>query len=142
MANITHPKSDNIPDADLAREQEIVWVYDQHRFPFVRESFAPQSSARWPRRCQDDRVIVAYGISRKRSGAKHFRQFYVMRRDGEGKFGLPSQAVDTLTVEIGVPGRKTARCHETMTAKEKRHIAKIFREKNNPKKTKRAKKKT
>ena len=136
MVKIITSQSDNIPSEDLALETEIVWVYDRSRFPFVRESFAPQSSARWPTRCQDDRVIVGYGLARKRrTGATYFRQFYVMRRDSAVN-GLPSEAVDPLTVEIGVPGSKTARCSETMTPNDKRFVAKIFREKNAPKKKK------
>ena len=135
MANIDR----NIPHEDLARETEIVWVYDRSRFPFVRESFAPQSSARWPRRCQDDRVIVGYGLARKRrTGATYFRQFYVMRRDGQGNVVLPSEAVDPLTVEVGLPGVRTARCSELMTPNDKRFVAKIFREKNAPKKKKKS----
>ena len=103
----------------------------------MRESFAPQSSARWPRRCQDDRVIVGYGLARKRrTGATYFRQFYVMRRDGQGNVVLPSEAVDPLTVEVGLPGVRTARCSELMTPNDKRFVAKIFREKNAPKKKK------
>ena len=51
MVKITHSESKNIPNDELARETEIVWVYDRSRFPFVREIPAPQSSADGRPRC-------------------------------------------------------------------------------------------
>lgn len=103
----------------LELESEIVWLReDLHLMPYIREAFLsttrPYSK---PPKSNKEKVIVGYamlkpGLKSTRGASYLIRHFYLKPQDryfdpnGTYKTDYPSDAVDPMSIQVGVPSLK------------------------------------
>ncbi|KJE20368.1 hypothetical protein FF36_05342 [Frankia torreyi] len=116
-------------------EQAIVWTEDITRLPYVREvEYAFANTRQRPIRWPGPSRVVGYSTLHKTARSQtpgHFlrRVFLVQphdrseQPDGVYRTGCPSEGVDPLTVQPGVPGRRTRRAWGCDNAPDQPHHA-------------------
>ncbi len=119
----------------IANEEEIVWLEDIGRLPYVREiEYAYANTRKQPIRWTGSGRVVGY--STLRPDARSQTPGYFVRRifliqphdrsenpDGVYATGCPVEGVDPLTVHPDIPGRITRRAWGCDNAPDRPHHA-------------------
>lgn len=105
-------------DEHLQDEADIIWLVDPSGIPYVREEdwLTTRRNSQPPKSTPDWQVVghsTAKGKKRSRGQSYYRLRLFTLRPhdrandpNGVYKIGYPAEAVDPLSVKVGVPSRK------------------------------------